>query len=139
MPLPKYMTELHQKQQDKHKKSKKQELRLANELRGERQKGSGSQAFHKGDVKTTELLVESKRTEKDSLSVKKAWLIKISREAVGYNKIPALSLEFDTMPDMVAKDWVAIPSRTLALLIDCYKVLEAQSVSTSAGATDPDS
>lgn len=115
--LPKYFTD----GPGKHKKSKKQESRLAQELGGKTQKGSGSKDFHKGDVKTIELLVEAKRTDKDSLSVKKEWLVKIHAESVSYNKIPALSIEFDSMPSIVPRDWVAIPAKTLSLLIECYK------------------
>lgn len=122
MALPKYFED----GQGKHKKSKKQEIRVANELGGKRQKGSGSKPFHKGDVKSFEILAECKRTDKDSLSVKKDWLIKIHAEAVSYNRIPALSIEFDQMPGIVPKDWVAIPASTLKLLLEYMKAWEAK-------------
>ena len=119
MSLPKYFTD----GPGKMKKSQRQEKRLAKDLGGKTQKGSGSKDFHKGDVKSPELLVEAKRTDKDSLSVKKEWLVKIFNESVSYGKIPALSIEFDQMPTIVPKDWVAVPSKTLKLLLDCYKVV----------------
>ena len=118
MSLPKYFLE----GAGKHEKSKRQELRVAKEVGGKRQRGSGSKDFHKGDVKSLELLIESKRTDKESMSVKKEWLVKIFQESFAYKKIPALSIEFDTMPNIVPKDWIAIPAKTLALLIECYRI-----------------
>lgn len=122
MTVPKYFSE----GRTKHKKSQDQEKRVAKQLDGKVQKGSGSKTFHKGDVKSRELLVESKRTDKDSLSVKKDWLIKIFNESVAYNKIPALSIEFDQMPNLVPKDWIAIPADKLRYFIDCADVLNKE-------------
>ena len=118
MSLPKYFSD----GPGKHKKSQKQEKRIAKEIGGKVQKGSGSKDFHKGDVKSLELLVEAKRTDNDSISIKKDWLIKIFQESVAYKKIPALSIEFDDMPNIVPRDWIAIPSKTLSLLMECYRV-----------------
>ncbi len=131
MSLPKYMTDPADK--TKHKKSQKQEKRVAAVLGGKVQRGSGSKAFHKGDVKSAELLVESKRTDKESLGIKKEWLVKISQEAAAYGRIPALSIEFDTMPRLVAKDWIAVPAKTFSLLIEYYKLaLKDESDHTTA-------
>lgn len=124
MALPKYMTG--QPEKTKRKKSQSQEKRVAAAIAGKVQPGSGSRPFKKGDIKSTEMLVEAKRTDKDSMSVKKAWLVKVFRESVGYNRIPALSLEFDDMPDLVPKDWIAIPAKTLALLFEYYKYVESE-------------
>lgn len=120
MALPKYFTE----GKTVHKKSRTQEDRVAAIVGGKRQKGSGSQTFHKGDVKTGELLIEAKMTSKDSLSVKKAWLVKIHKEAMSYGRIPALSIEFEDMPSIVPRDWIAVPAKTLAYLIECMKVVD---------------
>lgn len=103
------------------KKSDKQERRVAKALGGKTQKASGSMDFHKGDVKTIELLVEAKRTEKDSLSVKKEWLTKISREAMAYNKVPALSIEFENTDKLVSRDWIAVPVSFLNQLLAFYR------------------
>jgi hypothetical protein len=105
----------------KRKKSKFQEKRVAKKLGGKVQKGSGALVFHKGDVKTTELLTECKRTEQETIRVDKKWLIKISREAMGSGRVPALSLEFNAMPPLIEKDWVAVPAPFLKELIDWYK------------------
>lgn len=103
------------------KKSGRQEARVAKGMGGKTQKGSGSVDFNKGDVKTTELLIEAKRTDKDSLSVKKEWLEKITREAIAYNKVPALSIEFDKTERFVSKDWIAVPVAFLNELISFYR------------------
>lgn len=118
MALPKYMAD----GAKKLKKSQQQESRLAGIVGGKVQRGSGSKDFHKGDVKSQDLLIEAKRTDKDSMSVKKSWLVKIFRESMTYGKIPALSIEFDDMPDIVPKDWVAVPASTLRLLMEYYKI-----------------
>lgn len=120
MALPKYFTG-----PTKLEKSQKQEKRVAKTLNAKVQKASGSQAFHKGDIKSKELLIEAKRTDKDSMSVKKEWLIKINAEAAAYNRIPGLSLEFDNMPNLVPKDWIAIPAKELKYLIDCSNYLQS--------------
>lgn len=118
MPLPPYMLD---QPQDKKKKSKKQEKRFAKQLGGKVQKGSGAMSFHKGDVKTSELLVECKRTDKETIRVDKKWLIKVSREAMGYGKTPALGFGFDDMPPLVDADWTAVPTKFLNSLIEFYK------------------
>jgi len=116
MTLPGYFT------RDKpQRKSKKQERSLAARLGGRTQKGSGSCRFHKGDVKTVELLLEAKQTSKESLSVKKAWLEKISREAMAYNKVPALAFGFTDIAKLVEKDWIAVPASFFAELMEHYK------------------
>jgi len=102
------------------KKSKRQEDRVARKMGGRTQKGSGSVMFHKGDVKTQELLLECKRTDKASMSVKKEWLEKIAKEAVTYDRVPALSIEFDGMAKLVEKDWIMVPSSFLKYLMDFH-------------------
>jgi hypothetical protein len=110
----------------KHKKSQKQEARVALELGGRTQRGSGAKDFRKGDVKSIELLIEAKRTDKDSISIKKDWLVKIYAESVAYNRIPGLSIEFNDMPNVVPRDWVAIPVKTLSFLMECYRTTLAE-------------
>lgn len=122
MALPKYFTD----GPGKHKKSQRQEKRVAGALGGKTQKGSGSKAFHKGDVKSAELLVECKRTDADSMSVKKDWLIKIWNEAASYGKTPALSIEFDSMPGIIERDWVAVPASVLRRLIEYFNFVSEQ-------------
>lgn len=87
-----------------------QENRVASNLGGKRQRGSGASDYAKGDVKTDDFLVECKQTEKKSLSVKGKWLSKITREAMAAGKTPALSIEIKGIEDrLVEQDWVAVP------------------------------
>ena len=104
-----------------NKKSKIHENNLANKLGGKRQKGSGSVRHHRSDVITQELQIECKRTDKESISIKKEWLEKISREALVSNKIPALSIEFGEIEQLVEKSWVAVPANFFAELMDIYR------------------
>lgn len=102
-------------------KSKVQEKRLAKRLGGNRQKGSGALRHHKGDVKTQELLMECKRTDKESMSIKKEWLAKITREALVSNKVPALAIEFGFDDPLVETNWVAVPAKFFQELLDTYR------------------
>jgi Holliday junction resolvase len=126
MSIPDYMT---RDPRSKKKKSKRQERRVAKKTDGRVQRGSGSQTFHKGDVRSVEMLVECKRTDKHSLSIKKEWLRKLWREAVGYAKVPALSIEFSSMDlestniflephEIIERDWIMVPASFLRQLIE---------------------
>lgn len=117
MPLPDYFT----RQEGVKKRSQRQEKRVAVKLNGKPQKGSGAVSFHKGDVRTAELLLECKTTQNASLSIKQEWLEKVSKESVAYNKVPALSIEFQNIAKLVEKDWVMVPAKFLAGLIEFYK------------------
>lgn len=100
------------------KKSKKQEQRIAKQIGGKPTPGSGAFDGHKGDVTHDRFLIEAKRTDKQSLSVKKAWLDKIVAEAYQAGKNPALSIQigertgcFDT------EDWIMMPLSVFNKLI----------------------
>jgi len=95
-----------------------QEFRVAEEIGGRKQPGSGSSVYAKGDVKQASaqphdpgrFLVECKQTVHKSLSVKGEWLDKISREALAAGLEPALAIEIKGMDGTYAeRDWVAIP------------------------------
>ena len=61
-------------------------------------------------------------TEKKSISVKKSWLNKISREALAVQKFPALAIEIAGDPDPVCdKDWVLVPLNVWKRLIDDWR------------------
>lgn len=75
---------------------------------GKRTPGSGSKAHSKGDVRSSEYLVECKSTERLSMSFKLAWLEKITSEAADAGKIPLVSVRFDQAV-VASKDWVMIP------------------------------
>lgn len=95
-----------------------QEFRVAGEVGGRRQPGSGSSKYAKGDVKQHDFLIECKSTQHHSLSVKQAWLKKISHEALALQKEPALSIEIHGDKDTITeRDWIMIPLRVFKSLI----------------------
>jgi len=106
------------------------ENHVASVFGGRRQPGSGSTPFNKGDVIANKqiglwldvsgTLSECKATKKDSITVKKEWLVKLTAEARAVNSIPLLSLRFDSIPDMsgTERDWVAIPESWMLSLLE---------------------
>lgn len=98
------------------------EKRVASALHGHTRLGSGSLAGLKGDstakaptlsgTDDRDMLIESKATIHQSLGVQKKWLDKITEEALGEGRIPALSMSFvtkDGQPQAGASDWIAVP------------------------------
>ena len=63
--------------------SKNQEVRVAKIVGGKRTLNSGATAFQKGDVETSDFLIECKTSieEKKSFSIKHEWLKKLKLEA----------------------------------------------------------
>lgn len=100
------------------------ESRLSRNLGGKNRAGSGAIEGYKGDteleVDHDRFLIESKSTVNQSISVKKAILDKICREARDEGRLPALSIsfvdEFGNARDHDS-DWVAVPARLLEQLI----------------------
>ena len=101
-----------------------QEHRVADRTGGRRVPGSGSSPYSKGDVRLPEFLVECKKTEKASISIKHSWLEKITKEAEALGKEPALAIEIqgrdtDTRTLSVRdRDWVLIPARLFKKLTE---------------------
>lgn len=73
--------------------SKLQELRTAKELGGDLVSGSGNQWHSKGDVKAKRYLVECKRTDKKSYSLKAEDLEKLRVQAHKAGKNPLFQVE----------------------------------------------
>lgn len=65
----------------------------------------------KGDMAIGETLVEAKSTTKDSLGLKYDWLAKISHEARGEAKTPALTVSFvrENGTPYLDGEWICIP------------------------------
>ena len=84
---------LQEKPKDKIRKSQKQERKTAKTFSGRTQAGSGSLSGSKGDVRSKYNLIECKRTDHSSISIKEAWLDKIRKEAVKEGRIPVLAIE----------------------------------------------
>lgn len=96
---------------------KKQEDRIAKKVDGKRQRGSGCSRFAKGDVDAARFLIECKRTDKASLSVKKEWLKKITREATAVQKVPCLAIEISGDIDPLCEnDWFLVPASVFRML-----------------------
>ena len=76
--------------------SSKQEKAIAKAVGGKQVANSGATAFNKGDVTTSDWLIEAKTctTEKKSFSIKREWLDKNKREAFEVGK-PHNALCFD--------------------------------------------
>ena len=77
------------------KQSKKHEVRLAKEIGGQRSAGSGSFWSRKGDVRSSDLLIEHKWTGKASFTVKATVLEKIVKEAILDSRTPVLGFSFN--------------------------------------------
>ena len=77
-----------------------QEKQIAKALGGKQSSNSGATAFQKGDIKTSQWLIEAKTviSHKSSFSIKKAWLIKNKEEAFAMHR-PYAALAFNFGPD----------------------------------------
>jgi hypothetical protein len=102
------------------KKSQVQEKRIAKELGGKTQPGSGAFEHFKGDVKLSDYLIEAKRTDKQSITVKAEWLSKIDHEAINVGKIPALAIELGSMNGFTENEWIAIPMSEFKKLLERF-------------------
>jgi hypothetical protein len=77
------------------RESKKHEDRLAGLVNGQRSAGSGAFWSRKGDVRSTDLLIEHKWTGKASFTVKATVLEKIVKEAILDNRTPVLGFSLN--------------------------------------------
>jgi hypothetical protein len=87
MAMPEYM-----KPESPKRKSIKQEKRLAK--KGFRTPKSGSFWAFQGDVIQDDYMIEAKRTDSKSMSVKEEWLDKVYNDAVMVGKEAGVELEF---------------------------------------------
>jgi hypothetical protein len=79
-----------------YKDSQKQEARLAKQLGGTRNSGSGNGWIRKSDVRSEDLLVEAKITSAKSFSVKDDELQKNIGYAIVDGRMPIFLVEFKT-------------------------------------------
>lgn len=82
---------------------------IADRLGGFRRPASGALSGMRGDVVLDELLMDSKSTVGELLSVGRKDVIKITKEAYGDGKEPALVLTWVNMVPTVEREWVAVP------------------------------
>ncbi len=86
----------------------KHEKRLAKKLGAKRQPNSGATPGAKGDIKTPEILFDSKQTGDTKITVTSEMLGKISLEAQQINRYPGLILTLQTHL-LVSSEWAMIP------------------------------
>jgi len=96
------------------KDSQAQESRVAAKGGGKRVRGSGSKPHARGDARWDRfgVLLECKRTDRKSISVRGDVLERIVREAHANEKIPALAIEVE------GQDWVAMPADVLVRICE---------------------
>lgn len=80
--------------------SSKQEKQVSKKLGGTQVKNSGATMFQKGDVTTSDWLIEckTKTSHSDSISIKKEWIEKNNKEALFMSK-PYNAIAFSFGPD----------------------------------------
>ena len=77
------------------KQSQKHEKRLAKKIGGKTNAASGAFWSHKGDVRSSDLLIEHKYTGKKQTTIKSEVLKKIWREAILDGRTPVLGIHLD--------------------------------------------
>ena len=77
------------------KQSQKHEKRLAKKIGGKTNAASGAFWSHKGDVRSSDLLIEHKYTGKKQTTIKSEVLKKIMREAILDGRTPVLGIHLD--------------------------------------------
>lgn len=78
---------------DINRRSKKQEERTAEKYKGSRNVMSGAGWVRKNDVRTIDLLVENKFTDKKSYSIVSQEMVKLARTAILEDRIPVLQVD----------------------------------------------
>ncbi len=97
-------------------KTLRSEKESATKLGGRAQPRSGASAAHKGDIKLDDFLIDQKQTTGSSILVHGKDLTKITREAGGEGKTPALLLKLESIPKTVAGEWIVLPLEKFAEL-----------------------
>ena len=85
-------------------KHQKQERMVADDLGGRTVPASGAFWARKGDARNEDFLVEAKRTDKASISIKKQVWDKIRREALLDGRYPVLALQIQDR-NLAVLDW----------------------------------
>lgn len=119
-----YLERLSKAGKDAGHAGKKSEKITAKRLGGKLQPGSGAILGFKGDIVLPEFLVEAKSTVKYSITIQHEWLAKISHEAEGYGKQPAVAVTFthSNGTPCNAGSWVMIPERVWKELLDDLQI-----------------
>ena len=96
------------------------EVNAAVRLNANLTRASGAMDSDKGDMNLPAYKIESKATEKDSMSLKLEWLCKIAQEAFEMDVAPALIVQFVTGDGRPRESgsWVLIPESVFKELIE---------------------
>ena len=91
----------------------KAEKKASKRLGGRETFASGALEFDKGDIVVDDFRIECKSTIKDSISIKRGWLKKITAEAQDHLNTPALMIQYVTEDGQAREDgsWVLIRER----------------------------
>ena len=94
---------------------RKSEARTAKRTGARLKPASGAMKGAKGDMEKGDLLIESKSTIHDSMSVQLDWLAKVSQEARSEGKYPALTVTFTDQEGRPRKygKWVMVPEHLI--------------------------
>lgn len=91
---------------------------LADKLGGFRRPASGAFEGMKGDISLDSLLMDSKSTVGELLPIGRKDIMKITKEAEGDGKDPALVLTWVNMASTVEREWVAVPLTVFMRLLE---------------------
>ena len=95
-------------------KTLESEKQSAEYLGGRPQPVSGALSAHKGDIKLDDFLIDKKETAGASILVAGKDLTKITREADGEGRCPALLIQIDQLPMTGSNEWVLLPIEKFA-------------------------
>ena len=93
-------------------RSDRHEKKIARDYGGRQKSGSGASPYSKGDVvlPKANILVEAKTTDKASYRLEIETLAKISREAIGEGRDPAMEIEILGGDSVCERRWIVLPS-----------------------------
>ena len=99
---------------------RKAETKTAKRLGGRLKPASGAMQGAKGDFELIEFLAENKSTSNESVSLKLAWLEKVSKEAITRGKEPLLTLQFvkSNGEPVMFGSWALIPEQVLNEILE---------------------
>jgi N-dimethylarginine dimethylaminohydrolase len=81
------------------KRANKWEKKLAKQLNCKTTQASGAGVYEKGDLKSVEFVGESKKTQQDSMAIRREWLEKIDHEAKRQHKDWFVHIGFTDISD----------------------------------------
>jgi len=115
------MSYIPEKQDSNKKRANKWEKKLAKKFGMKQTISSGSGVWEKGDLKSVDFVGESKKTQQDSISLRREWLEKIQIEAKNKNKEWFLHIGFTDISDKELINGVVISEKLFQMILDIIK------------------